>query len=121
MIFLGLDTKTGERAKVWFVHYQPFDEIIGLQKTKEELEQTGIFVDSVPFPQEIPGKSPVLYANPQTNELWYEYVDLPKEENTLAQELEETKAKLDMAESTIDTLRQQMTTMQDTINLLLGV
>jgi hypothetical protein len=121
MIYLGLDTKIGERSKVWFVHYQPFDEIIGLQKTKEELEQTGIFVDTVPYPQEVNGKTPVLFANPQTKELWYEYEDLPKDENILTQELEETKAKLAMAELTIDTLRQQMITMQETMNYLLGV
>lgn len=114
MAFVGFTKENDTRARVNLIHYFPSELDHGI------LEQ-GALVDTIPEPDHIPGKGAVLYINPQTKELWYEYVDLPKDENTLARELEETKAKLDMAESTVDTLRQQMTTMQETINFLLGI
>lgn len=64
----------------------PFDDKNGLGKTKEELEREGILVDSVPKPEQIKGKADILYCNPKTKELWYEYEDIPK---TPEEELQE--------------------------------
>lgn len=82
MIFLKYD----ETGKVNYTHYMPFHEKHGLGKTKEELEQEGILVDSIPKPEQIEGKAPILYCNPETKELWYEYEDIPKTEEELQQE-----------------------------------
>lgn len=70
MIFI----KTTEDNIVSFIHYKPFDSKDGLGKTKEELEQEGVLVESVPKPENIEGRTPILHCNPETKELWYEYV-----------------------------------------------
>lgn len=96
MIFLRVD---GE--EVTTIHYMPFDTEHGLNKTAEELEQEGILVDSIPEPEEVEGKDPVLYCNPETKELWYEYEDIPKTEEEIQAEkvesLEQSIAELTMA------------------------
>lgn len=70
MIMLFLN----EKSEVVTQHHMPFDPIYGLGKTKDELESNGaVFVDSIPEPDNIPGKNGVLkYENGQ---LVYEYVD----------------------------------------------
>ncbi|OQB15701.1 MAG: hypothetical protein BWY15_00414 [Firmicutes bacterium ADurb.Bin193] len=89
MIFLSDFTPISE-TKVRFksIHYMPFDEIEGLNKTQEELEAEGILVESLPDinapeGQRICGR----FVNPQTKEVWYEYEPLPltKEEQLQAQ------------------------------------
>ena len=75
MIYL----ETTNENKVCLTHYQPFHEKYGLGKTKEELELTGIFVESLPLKlEEQQTKIQALYVNP----LRWEYVDreLSKEE-----------------------------------------
>lgn len=76
MIFLTINASN----KVTLVHYKPFDAKYGLGKTKEELELDGLFVDSIPAPIEIDHKSPIMYFNPTTKEIFYEYEDIPKTE-----------------------------------------
>lgn len=79
MAFLKYD----EIGRVNYTHYMPFHEKHGLGKSKEELEQEGLLVDSIPEPQQIEGKSAILYCNPTTKELWYEYEDIPKTQEEL--------------------------------------
>lgn len=69
---------TETKAKVGLVHNMPFDEVNGLHKTQEELEQIGILVDEIPEPQ-IPTGQQVsgMFVNPETKEVWYEYEDVP--------------------------------------------
>ncbi len=81
--------------------YKPFDEKHGLGKTKEELEQTGLVVETLPTPEQIEGKVANLKYNPTTKSLYYEYVDkvpVPKTEIELALEriasLEQSNAEL---------------------------
>ncbi len=81
MIFL----KYNETGKVNYTHYMPFHEKYGLGKTKEELEQEGVLVDSIPESKQIEGKAPILYCNPSTKELWYEYEDIPKTQEEIQQ------------------------------------
>ncbi|OGX78212.1 hypothetical protein A6395_13400 [Exiguobacterium sp. SH31] len=67
---------TNESNEVRSTHYMPFDPIHGLGKTKEELEnEGGIFVESIPEPDNVLGKNAVLkYEN---ENLFYEYADRP--------------------------------------------
>lgn len=84
MIFLGqLNKITEEKYSIGFIHYMPFDNANGLNKTIEELKQEGILVDSIPEPQQIEGKQAVMYWNPIDKNVFYEYKDIPKskEEN----------------------------------------
>lgn len=76
MIFMKIEN--GELTG--YINYQPFHEKYGLGKTQEELLQSGILVDSVPKPEQIEGKVPVLKYD-GTN-LYYEYQDAPIDEMT---------------------------------------
>lgn len=67
--------KVNENNEVYYIHHMPFDKIHGLHKTREELEQSGYFVDSIPEPQIVEGKIAVLKYN--NGELYYEYQDAP--------------------------------------------
>ena len=57
------------------IHYMPFDPVHGLGKTREELEaEGGVFVESIPEPENRPGKSAMLKYS-EVDGLYYEYVD----------------------------------------------
>jgi len=73
MIFI----RTNSDGKIVFVHYKPFDEKVGLNKTQEELEAEGILVDSIPEENEIEGKIATLYYSVD-NGLYWKYEDEPK-------------------------------------------
>ena len=106
MVFLGQLTKvTDTKCLIGFKHYQPFHEKHGLGKTQEELEQEGILVESIPEPQQIKGKSAVLYCNPATKELWHEYEDIPKTKEQLqAEEITNLKTQLQATQEAVDFL-----------------
>lgn len=77
--------KTDEESKVNYTHYMPFDPIHGLGKTEEELLQDGYFVDAIPEPTEIPGKTHMLKFTIEKN-IFYEYVDRePTDQEKIAQ------------------------------------
>ncbi len=75
-------------GRVYYEHYKPFHPIDGLGQTKEKLEESGHFVDSIPVPEMIPRKIPVLKYNSDTEELFYEYEDAPPSEVDRISELE---------------------------------
>jgi hypothetical protein len=53
-------------------------------------------VDEIPEPQQIEGKIPVMYYNPQTNNVYYEYIDRPlTPEEELRQRIELMQQALD--------------------------
>lgn len=83
-----------DKYRVGFIHYQPFDPLNGLNKTKEELEQSGFFIDSLPEPEHIEGKIPVLYADPENKRVYYEYVDKPITIDKRVEDLEQFAADL---------------------------
>jgi hypothetical protein len=91
--------RVNEENVVTFQHFFPFDEKLGLGKSREELEQEGFFVDSIPEPQEIEGKIPVLKFN--GTELYYEYVDRPL---TPEEELEQLKERIEIMQQAMDEL-----------------
>lgn len=83
-----------------FIHNQPFDSKYGLGKTREELLQEGILVESIPEPEQIEGKSPVLKYN--GTEIYYEYIDASVDEMAaLKNQLAEQSQKLAEQEQAI--------------------
>jgi hypothetical protein len=88
----------------------PFDEVNGLGKTQVQLEQEGILVDSVPEPDQVQmqSKNSVMYINPSTKEIWYEYIDIPKTNEQILIEK-------------VDSLQSSLIEAQNAINVLLGI
>lgn len=67
-----------------------------LHKTEEELREMGVLLESVPVPDEIPGKDAVLKFD-GTN-LYYEYVAIPPSETEqLRNDLDNAILELSMA------------------------
>lgn len=76
MIFISLN----QNNEINVIHYMPFDDKYGLGKTEEELLQEGILINSIPEPEQVEGKVPILKYN--GTDLYYEYVDAPVDEMT---------------------------------------
>ncbi|MGO4890278.1 hypothetical protein ACJ2A9_21225 [Anaerobacillus sp. MEB173] len=84
-------------------HHMPFHPEYGLNKSKEELEKEGFFVENIPEPIEQVGKVAILKGDSENKELWYEYeerslseqeeVKLLKQEN---ESLKQSQAEQDM-------------------------
>lgn len=67
------------------------------QLTQEQLSKA-ILVESVPDnPERQIGKGTYLHINPQTKELWYEYVDRPLTDSEIITQQEERIAELEQA------------------------
>jgi hypothetical protein len=98
MKFVGEFTQDEKGLRVGFVHNMPFDEEYGLGKTEDELRQIGALVDEIPEPEQIEGKMAVMYYNPQTNRVYYEYIDRP-----LTPE-EELQRRIDLMQQALDEL-----------------
>lgn len=92
MIFIKVD----EDNRVTFVHYKPFDSKHGLNKSREELEQEGYFVDDIPDPEQRSGKDAILCFDPEKSILYYEYVDRPLTEKERLEQLEQAIIELTM-------------------------
>ena len=88
MPFVFFDLEQPDRGRVNLIHFQPDHPEHGLSPEKKA---EGIEVAEIPTPQEITGHAAVLYINPLTLELWFEYVErelTPKEqEEKLGQEI----------------------------------
>ena len=70
MIYVKVD----KNNKASLIHYKPFDEKHGLNKTQEELEKEGILFKEIPEkPKRLSGKKLSLYVHP----LRWEYEDRP--------------------------------------------
>ncbi|GIO06203.1 hypothetical protein J31TS6_22310 [Brevibacillus reuszeri] len=89
MIYIQFENETEVRAFVNFIHYNPLDPNEGLGKTADELSLTGVLIEALPQLEKHDGKDAKLYFNPQTKELWYEYVDSPLPENDRIAQLEQ--------------------------------
>lgn len=72
--------KINNNNEVEFQHLKPFDPVLGMNKTEEELLKDGILVESVPVPEQINGKVPILKYD--GTKLYYEYQDVPIDEMT---------------------------------------
>jgi hypothetical protein len=85
---------------IGLTHYMPFDEVHGLGKTKEELEESGLLVESLPISEDMIGKSQVLKYD-ETKGLHYEYVD---RQLTPEEKLEQVQEKQELMQQAIDDL-----------------
>ena len=56
------------------IHYNPFDPVHGLKMSREELEKDGYFVDSIPKMEVVPYKRAIAKYNPDSKEVYYEYI-----------------------------------------------
>lgn len=65
--------RLGKNNIVEFIHRKPFDPVEGLHKTQEELEETGVFVSTIPEPNAIKGMRAVPYYNSDIKSVQYEY------------------------------------------------
>lgn len=107
MIFLKCD----ETSKVNYIHYMPFDGKHGLGKTQEQLEQEGVLVDSIPEPQIIEGKNPIMYYSKEKG-IFYEYEDIPKSKEELqSEEIKNLKQQLAQCQQSITELTALASTM----------
>lgn len=94
--FVGGFIQDERGLRVTFRHYKPFDEKDGMGKTEEELLQIGALVDDIPQPEQIPGKEPILYYNPENNTVYYEYEDKPLTPEERIAQLEQAILELTM-------------------------
>ncbi|MEG6521185.1 hypothetical protein [Desulfotomaculum sp. 1211_IL3151] len=124
MIFIRYELEKENKAKVSFVHFKP-------EMLKEEEKHDGIMLDSdnVPEPENVKYKMPVLYINPETGELWHEYIDveptdiekLQQENIILGQQLVEKKLQIMELQQQNATLGQQVVDMDlRLLNLEMG-
>jgi hypothetical protein len=88
-------------GSIKFVHYKPFDEKDGLGKTEAELKQTGYLVESIPEPEMIEGKVPILKFDKVNEEFYYEYVDRPL---TPEEEVRQLKERIEIMQQALDEL-----------------
>jgi hypothetical protein len=105
MIFVKYDSNN----TVTYIHTKPFDQNEGLGKTKQELENEGLLVSSIPNPDLTDNtKMPILKVNPTNNTLYYEYVDRPltpeEKLQLIEQENEELKVRIDLMQQALDDL-----------------
>ena len=89
MNYLFYEKESEERAKVVLIyHVEPPQNLLN--------SRDYITVDEVQEPEQKEGKSPLLYCNPQTGDVWYEYVDRPlTPEETLNKKLEEQQSQIE--------------------------
>lgn len=100
LCLLGTIAESAGRVRVaGAVHYKP--EKLSAKQRNAGVMLGGLTEKDVPQPEIIKGKNPVLYANPKTGKLWFEYEDRPLTQEELMAELIE---KLDVLITKQDTL-----------------
>ena len=94
MLFVGYEKINGTRGRVTLIHHFPYE-------LDQDVLGGGALVELVPEPETPAGKGSILYINPQTKELWYEYVDVPLPEDERIAKLEQENTEL--KKSNLDT------------------
>lgn len=108
MIYLGFDKITEQKARVYLRNYNPAELSI-------EMVEKGVLVDEVPFDERLEGKSSTLFVNPQTKEMWYEYLDLSKEPAAIESEIEEIKQENKMLKAQNNALSERADFIEDVV------
>ncbi|KZE55782.1 hypothetical protein AV540_00060 [Brevibacillus parabrevis] len=107
MIFLGNLVKVSDtKFSVGLTHYAPFDEKDGLGKNEQELKAEGLLVESLPTPNP-PSEAmiPLLFANPETGETWFEYQERPWTlQEQQAQKIIQLEQQLRITQEAVDAL-----------------
>jgi hypothetical protein len=93
-VFIQIDSEN----RIVLEHYA-YDSLTAQQKLSFG---TGYFVDSIPEPELIPGKSAVKYYNPNTGLITIQYVDA--ELTPEQQEIEDLKNRVTLMQSALDDL-----------------
>lgn len=97
-----------EGTKVTFTHFMPFDKTNGLKKTEAELLEEGYLLDSIPEPEQRPGKIAEAHYT-VANGYYFNYVDAP----VLPKEKQEIK---------IAAMEEQLATTQEALDaIIMGV
>ncbi|MFY0545441.1 hypothetical protein [Brevibacillus sp. H7] len=103
------------KAELERIHYSP-------DRLSEEEKAEGFLIEGIPDPERIEGKTAMRYIHPDTLEIFYEYVDTPPtEEEILKRDIEQLKQQLSAEQASKADLQNQIITMQETINFLLGI
>ena len=78
--------------------------------------ENAIAVNELPKDEALEGQKGMLYLNPQTNAIWYEYIEKPLTDvESLRKEVDTLKARLVTAESRIQTAEGKITTVEGRI------
>ncbi len=85
MIFLKYDKDT---LNVSFTHNFPFHPDYGLGMTKDELEHEGVLIESIPIPEKKEGLNSVMKYEPNTKNVFFEYLEVPKTEEEKIKQME---------------------------------
>ena len=72
MKYLFYEKETDTKAKVDLIYYQT--------PSQELLEREHVEIEEIPEPENQLRKVSVLYCNPQTKEVWYEYEEEKRED-----------------------------------------
>jgi len=96
-IFLFLEKETEQKAKIMCVHNFP-------DMLSKEERQNGVLVDSYIEPTPQKDKSALPYWNYETQEVFFEFVDVKKEETELQQKLEEQEKTIAKLSALVATL-----------------
>lgn len=100
--------ETPERA---FVH-----AINWVKNEVREGVENAIAVNELPPDEAGEGQKGMLYINPKTNEIWYEYVEKPLTDvESLRKEIDTLKSRLATAEGRILTAEGKLTTVENRI------
>lgn len=97
--------ETPERA---FVH-----AINWVKSEVREGVENAIAVNELPVDEAGEGQKGMLYLNPKTNEIWYEYVEKPLTDvESLRKEVDTLKSRLNVAEGKILSAEGKLTTIE---------
>lgn len=75
MILIRYSLISPTKGKVYCQDFSPRNE-----------DEGGLLVDSIPSPENIQGKVPVLFINPETKKFFFEYEDIPKTQEEIFRE-----------------------------------
>lgn len=88
--YLFYEKETEEVAKVVLIY--------NVEPKNRSMYDGYIEVKSIPEEEVVQGKQALLYCNPKTEEIWYEYIDAPKD---VREEFEELKNRTQATEDAL--------------------
>lgn len=106
-----------DRARVNFIHNQPDHPVHGLSPEKKA---EGVEVLEIPQAENRIGFNAVLYINPQTTEMWHEYIERELTAEERAKKLEQQIINLKLAGqiATRDKIKANELTAEELISLV---
>lgn len=111
--------RADNNGMVTYTHYRPFDKVVGMNKSRNELLKEGHLVPNIPEPKLLDGYRSVAYYDRTTNEVYHKYVEIPKTTDDKVKELEE-KYKKDTESLNIQ-LTETQTALCDVYEMIASV